>query len=476
VKQQPHHYGQPSQNLTPHKSHGVFRGPGSQRSNHRPREPNQSKKTNHHVAAGSSNSSKLPHGLTVQELKEMTRARLAAEAAESTESTLPPTESTDNDLSSQVHNPPRQRVYSQESRSSQINNRPRIFSADSFGSIERQRLGSVESFGSAASAVFNNPGYQRNILAQPSLSNEQLEQPSVSSFSYDAMDNESLTSGLGSESFFGSETVGSRTTKYSANSLGYNLPYSGFNKGSPSSHGTKVTANTRNDGWNGPFARSTSPSSVPTVAQSCSSFGASDNDSSSLFPKLPIGGRLERLVSAGAVVPNSVAESVLGSSEEGGRKEATESFHDYGAQSNLVSPVSNQGKSIGSNEAVTPYTFLWSTSRESANDTGSGNLAISGLQSEWNSLLHIEGRNDSSPDNFPLTFQSKGNSIIGSNECTSPENHYYSSPFQPVPEERVIQNLMSRDVNVPENFLDDHSQDLTVPKLGSRIRRKKSRS
>ncbi len=429
------------------------------------------------AGAGASNSSKLPHGLTVQELKQMTRARLAAEAAESTDNPITPAVSTETDLSTQVHmnNQPRQRVYSQDSHSGQMNNnRQRIVSTDSFGSSQRQRLGSVESFGSSASAAaFTNSGYHQRTYLTPSMSNDQFEQPSVSSFSYDAVDNESLTSALGSESFFGSETVGSRTTKYSAGSSVYKLPYSSTSKGSPCSHGTKVTTNVRNDGWNGHFNRPSSPSSVPTVAQSCSSFGASDNENASSFFTLPAMGRkLERLVSAGAVVPNSVAESVLGPSEENVTNihGTGDAFHDYVAPANSMSPNSNGGKSV---EEATPYTFPWSTNEK---QEVPGNLDLAGLQSELNSLLHLDGRNDNGPDDFLLTFHSRGNAVVGSNDPTSPENHYYSSPFQAVPEERVIQNLMSRDVNVPESFLDDHAQDLAVPKLGSRMRRKKSRN
>lgn len=422
---------------------------------------------------GSSNSSKLPHGLTVQELKEMTRARLALEAAEVKETIIKSSNSVESDLLSQPqtqiptnsNHQPRQRVFSQDSRSDHMSmNRQRLHSTDSFGSIERQRLGSVESFSSAPSTSFGNSGYNRGLLTS-STSYDHLEQPSVSSFSYDAVDNESLSTALGSESFFGSE---SHATKYSTNSTTYNKNPFSQNKGSPISHAsTKVTTNGHNDGWGEALVRASSPSSIPTVAHSSGSFGANDNENPQGFFSLPMvgPGKLSRMVSAGAVLPNSVAESVLDHTD-------ADVFNDFKSTTNLSSPEATPRTS---NDRSVPYAFPWSNSKKEKTEDVSEDLAVSRLHSGWNSMLNIEG-NDS-PDDYTLSTGSGSNSMsFEERDNASPENHYYSSPFQTVPEERVIHNLASRDVNVPEIFHDEHSQDNAVPKISNRMRWKKSRN
>lgn len=393
----------------------------------------------------------------------MTRARLAAEGDE----TIKPTDSLENDLRTHIR-PNEQPRHSNGGgggypQDPNVMDRQRILSSDSFCSSERQRLGSAESFGSVRSA-FTNSGYQHRNLLTSSLSNDLPEQ-SVSSFSYDAQDNESLTSGLGSESFFGSETINSKAaTKYSTNSTLPKNPFSS-NKSSPSSHGTKVTTNARNDCWNDPLFRTSSPSSIPTIAHSSSSFGASDNENSSFFGSMPIVGKLERMVSAGAVVPNSVAESVLGPS--GGTNGLDDDvFNDFKGSMNLVSPKTEKLSS--------PYNFPWSNSKTESTIERGEDLTVSRLNTEWNSLLHVDGKD--SPDDFPLsTFTSKGTAKHHDEPDISPENHYYSSPFQPVPEERVIQNLVSRDVNLPESFTDDNPSPLFVPKLRSKMNKDESR-
>ena len=412
-----------------------------------------------HHSAGSSISSKLPHGLTVQELKEMTRARLAAEAAEMRE-TVKSGDSVDSRSHVNGINQSRQVGYLHLDSRSDDMNRQRILSLDSFGSAERQRLGSVESFTSTPSAAFG--GYPQGLLS-PSLSNDYQEQPPLSSFSYDAMDNESYASGLGSESFFGSETQCSKTTKYSAGSSVYKLPFSA-NKASPSSYAsTKVTTNVRNDGWNDTFTRSTSPSTLPTVSHSVNSFGAGGNEpSTSFFSSIPAAGNAERLVSAGAVVPNSVAESVLGTSDDNVDDADRDLFHNHNPSINLSSEMDQL-----SNDDPPSYNSPWSTSRKVDANYKSGDLEVSQLQTKWNSFLNV----NASSDDFPLsTLTSKATRSFGDAE-SSLENQHYSSPFQTVPEERVIQGLVSRDGNVPESFLDDHAQDLDVPKLSNRIRR-----
>ena len=473
-----------------------------------------------HGTGNNSNTSKLPHGLTVQELKEMTRARLAAEAAEGkdqekdirlvTSTSSDTSASAPIDLRPQLHYNQLQQSYSHEmgGNSGVITgpgpafNRQRILSADSFGSVERQRLGSVESFGSTRSA-YAASGYHQTLLRQ-TLSHDALEQPSVGSFSYDAQDNESYVSAIGSESFFGSEahTVTSNnqnvnnnicnsnaTPKHSGSSSSiYTLPYSSNSQLSPMSHANrKVTHNIHHDGWNAdmpiPRTSSPSPASIPKIPHSTGSRfgggGATENNQrgSSFFTSLPIG-KFERAISAGGVVPNSVAESVLGpSSEENNARGKSNIFQNYNPQNNLVSPQPttndrNSGRSM-------PFSFPWSFSKQKQSEDNSGDLNISQLQNEWNSTyLDVDAKDK--VDDFPLsTFTSKASSTSSSNYVgpdLSPSNGMFVSSFQTVPEEQVIHNLASLDVNVPESFHDDNLQELSVPKFGNKLRRKKSQN
>lgn len=419
-----------------------------------------SNRSTHSVGSGSA-SSKLPHGLTVQELKEMTKARLAQEAAHG-----------DSEFTTQQqaypNNQQRTRLYSHESRDNSIGRHP-VVSTDSFGSYgERQRLNSAESFGSVRSA-FTGSGYHSKGLLSPSLSHEQ---PPLTSFSYDNnMDNESYASAMGSESILGLETVGSKSTKYSNVGSVYRIPYSS-EKATPSSQMKNVTAsNERSNLWSDPFPRSNSP--VPTVANSTTSFGQSEHETSSFFTTTPLG-KMERMISAGAVVPNAVAESVLGNSDDGLGKYLSEL--DGGLNQSSSAFVSPEVKRSSNDHEMT-YRSPWANDpqeRYNENDIVDHNIAK--LQSDLNTVLNFD--NKSGADDFPLsTFTSKGNSIQSSeSHAFHSENPSYLSPFQTVPEERVIQNLSSRNVNVPESFIDEPDEDLIIPKIGGMMRRKMSRN
>lgn len=461
-------------------------------------------KTSAPGAGPSSNTSKLPHGLTVQELKEMTRARLAAEAAEGKdqEKDIRLVASTSSDTSVSASGVPHlaynqvQPTFQHEMTGNSVFNRQRILSADSFGSVERQRLGSVESFGSAPPAYAASGYHPHQNFLRKTISHDAPEQPSVGSFSYDAQDTESYVSAIGSESFFGSEThVGSTvgtvtsntqnmnsntnnpntiTPKYSGNSSSiYTFPFPSNSQLSPMSHANrKVTNNIHHDGWTNDIsvARASSPVSlsIPNISHSAGgSFGSgsaavaeSNQGGSSFFASLPIG-KFERSISAGGVVPNSVAESVLGPSSE---------ENNLGKESSMFQ----------NNDRSMPFSFPWSVSKHRQSEDNSGDLNISQLQNEWeSSYLNVGGKDE--VDDFPLsTFKSKASSAItGSNYVgpdLSPDNHVFASPFQPVPEEQVIHNLASLDVNVPECFNDDNIQELSIPKIGNKLRRKKSRS
>lgn len=439
-RQQQRHNHQSPQNYTPQKNH-LHRSTQS---------------------VGSGTSSKLPHGLTVQELKEMTRARLAAEAAEARE-TVKSSDSVEADSISHAptyDNHSRTRLYSHESRDSSFGRHP-IVSTDSFGSNvpERQRLGSVESFSSTLS-VHNASGYNGMGLLTPSLSHDQ--QP-VSSFSYDAMDNESYASAMGTEAIFGDTQI-SKTNKHTANSL-YRMPYSS-EKSAPALNNNHVAPKCGRTLWSDPFARACSP--VPTIGNSTTSFGHSEQENESLFATPTALGKMERLTSAGAAVPNSVAESVLlGTSDDNFGQHNSEMYRDSRrSPSAFVSPEVKRP----TNDNLISYTSPWSNPAERYNDNGEVDEGIAKLQSEWNTFLNFES--NSASDDFPLsTFTSKASDQSRLNQL---EN--YSSPFQTVPEERVIQNLASRDVNVPESFIDEPNEESTISKIGIMMRRKKSRN
>ena len=411
----------------------------------------------HHTPAGSGSGSgsagngKLPHGLTVQELKEMTRARLAAEhntgSVVSADSGKP-------DMRSLKYSPPgnHNQTISQDVGTDYFT-RQRVFSADSFGSTEhRHRLGSAESFGSAQ-LLHSNSGYHQRSIGQ-SFSNEGFEQPSLSVNSFD---NESYKSAVGSDSVFGSESHGSKATKQSGNSF-YQpsfTPSSKFAGMSP-----KVQSNRLYDDWNEIPNRPSSPSSIPTVAHS------SDNEISSFFSSaLPVR-KLVREVSAGGVLPNSVAESVLSTFDDSFDKNEKSDLHfaDSTVSYDLASPLKTDN-------------FSWSGNTKMSSQTGDNgdHVGMSQFQSEWNNFLNIKSADDNK-DDFPLsTFASKPSLRQFGEYDSSPHNHdhVYSSPFQTVPEEQVIHNLVSLDVNIPESFLDDHAQ--IESKAVSKLRRKKSK-
>lgn len=408
----------------------------------------------------------------------MTKARLAAEAAESRDSeAVLQTKHSQGQGSAYKH--------MQSPTNSDQFNRQRIFSAESFGSHERQRIGSVDSFGSAQNS------YAIRSRLGTSTSIEGLEQPSVDSYSYDAPDNESYATPHGSDSFFGTETQRHKTStsQYPSNSSSvYKNPYSSEQVTVPSplsySHRSVAQAgaaanvnsyNTGSDYWKNDISvRPSSPSSIPTVARSSSSFGASTDNEAYTYLTVP---KFERAISAGAVVSNSVAESVLGPSDE--YDEKPDEFYDYKPSANLTSPL-NQSSS---NELASPYTFPWLTTTttddnyDDNDNNNNGDLNINLLQSEWNKYLNIDADDDK--DDFPLsTFTSKASTsryVRPETNNNHPGNHVYSSPFQPVPEEHVFHNSntsLSFDGNV-ESFHDDDSNDQLQ---GSMFRRKKFRS
>ncbi len=405
----------------------------------------------------------------------MTKARLAAEAGESRDSEA---------VSQITHSQGYTYKHMQSPTNSDQFSRQRIFSAESFGSQERQRIGSVDSFGSAQHS------YAIRSRLGTSTSIEGLEQPSVDSYSYDALDNESYATPHGSDSFFGTETQRQKTSTshYPSNSSSvHKNPYSSEQVTVPSplsySHHSVAQAgapanvnnyNTGSDYWKNDISvRPSSPSSIPTVAHSSSSFGASTDNEAYPYLTFP---KFERAISAGAVVSNSVAESVLGPSDE--YDEKPDGFYDYKPSANFTSPL-NQSSS---NEFASPYTFPWLTNDDNYDDNdknnNNGNLNINLLQSEWNKYLKIDADDDK--DDFPLsTFTSKESTsryVRPETNNNHPGNHVYSSPFQPVPEERVFHNSntsLSFDRNVNESFLDDDSNDQYQGRL---FRRKKSRS
>ena len=159
------------------------------------------------------NVSKLPqslsHGLTVQELKEMTKARLATEATDETASASasisatatgsedhqyphPNPNNNNNNNSNNPNSDPRQRVYSYEGT--------------------RQRFDSADSFRSAPSTSAQSSSNFRNPFAKSRSSTRLHQHAAISTFgSMDGGDNASVTSyasGIGTESFVGSEASG----------------------------------------------------------------------------------------------------------------------------------------------------------------------------------------------------------------------------------------------------------------------------
>lgn len=493
--------------------------PNQDRQNHTTRKfvPHRDQPSNstRHQQAASSNTNKLPHGLTVQELKEMTKARLAAEASEQSESVTSFDVSEggggDTFASGTAHNNhPRQRIYSHDSK----NDIHR----------ERQRLDSADSFGSGSAAFQQSSKYQQRGRLSAPQSRHMMAQPQdhhapLSSFSYsnDAMDNasvNSLTSALGSESYFGSDTSGfytattantrdlSRTRSYaieenmseeferdyktksvsfesytlSPTSLSHlfenrplypndkapattpvknkSVSMFGFaNDESPASRAsasTRIISNAANENvqWTDHGrGRPSSPRAVPTI----------DHNTDKKLNLMPT--KLTREISRNGELPNSVAESVLGSSPPSSSENA-DVFHDYKSSMGLVCTDSTAVES-----EVKSYILPWSDRVEVKNNQHRSPVdRVSELNTNWNALLNIDC-DDSAPDNFPLsTFSSKTN--------TTPRGSLFSPLFNSVPEEASagLPNLSSRDVNVPEHFHDDVAGE--VPNLKAANRKK----
>ena len=137
----------------------------------------------------------------------MTRARLASEATEESGSVGV------NDADHQYN--PRQRVYSHEGNNSEAVPRQRFDSADSFRSAP-------SSYAPQPSSNFRNPFVK-------SRSSSRLNHPGISTFgSLDAGDNASVNSfvsGLGTESFVGSDASGFYTAAPSTRDLGRSVSF-----------------------------------------------------------------------------------------------------------------------------------------------------------------------------------------------------------------------------------------------------------
>mmetsp|Transcript_15047 Transcript_15047/g.17502 ORF Transcript_15047/g.17502 Transcript_15047/m.17502 type:complete len:700 (+) Transcript_15047:65-2164(+) len=473
---------------------------------------------------------KLPHGLTVQELKEMTKARLAAEASEGKESAKSSDSVETEGARSQPKNV-KNRVCSQDSFGEELN-RQRIQSVDSFGSL-RQRLGSSESFGSSHSTTmqhanrrtndqnlshaqthahqtFHNTNFGSQHHAPSKFQNYHQEAPPVTSLSYDTLDTvsvNSFTSGLGSESIFGSDASGFYTTttaatrgelrstrsfpideEHSSNDFdrddtaskiksrsfetglaikhtmspptlsqlsenrasrfcGLALP---FIQGSPPSETSDNRSTVhQQDEWNGTLTSPMSSSSIHTTGQSSCNLKGSAIEAPS-FMSLPMMGKLERIVSSGAQLPNSVAESVLDNDAD----LHADIFHDYKS-------VFCAGKDL----SVSPNKYPWSSDVPSeAQDKN--DFTMSNFQSEWQSMLKLS-ENDGA-DDFPLsTFTSKAtaNKFSEDKASSNIDNMFSQSSFiTNVSEEQqriaAGRRMFSADENVPENFNDDCSSEI----------------
>ena len=348
----------------------------------------------------------LAHGLTVQELKEMTRARLTSEVTEESASV------TSTPIPDDMSHYSRQRVYSHE-----IATRQRFDSSESWRSAPVPNLGRNPSRNGGSNI-------RVNIHQQPGLS---------SFYSADAADNVSVVSGYGGESHIGSEVSGIYTAA-SSRDLGRStsFPMAGESTGEYDVNTTVSFETGRARVASGlpsptlsnlledkPFSPSINASfsgegrifdfaglpASPAIQRSpFSEKGLSDllcqqpitpstGHTFSFSDDLPVHddlqmavtdltpSSLERQRSRNAELPNYVAESVLGSSN---------AFQENFDNCNKPSPLRDGVLQNGQNP--------WKEN---------GNGEISKLESDLNNLL-FSGNDDSRPDNFPFaSTQSK---------------------------------------------------------------------
>lgn len=383
---------------------------------------------------------KLPtHGLTVQELKEMTRARLASEATE--ESGSVNTTPVADDAS--LYELSRQRVYSHEGSAS-----------------VRQRIDSSESWRSAPAPNMGRSTFTK-ARSNSRLNVHQRQQPGLSSFySADAADNVSVMSGYGGDSYMGSDASGIFTTS-SSRDLGRSVSFPAasestcdydvytavsFETGrarvatagltSPAlsnlmedkPFSPSISASFSGEGRNydfaglpaspavhSPFGRRqpVTPSSRQTL--SYSDDRAFQDDSRFSMPELPPV-HLERQTSRNDELSKHVAESVLRSSNV-----LADNFDDY-----RPSPVRNE-------VVQNPW---------KKNDSG----GISKLESDLNNLL-FSGNDVSGSDSFPFaSIQSRAN-IDNESDWTP----VYGQPLTPHARSNV------------ENFNDDGDECFGSP-------------
>jgi len=148
------------------------------------------------------NPNKLTHGLTVQELKQMTRARLQAEAAEKVESDrLSPL-----DFESTLQDAPRERTFSRDSTSrgpvvssESANSIPSLVQVGSNGRPQVQSSpGRRQNFGSSEYALPPQQQHSWDGNMQPPHKMDSLDSASTNSFN-----NSVISDNVGSDSFSG---------------------------------------------------------------------------------------------------------------------------------------------------------------------------------------------------------------------------------------------------------------------------------
>jgi len=449
-----------NQNSSSHHSAGKSKGQskvkhedqltkGSKTSYGRRSHGNSKQKKSPHVT-------KLPHGLTVQELKEMTRARLASEATDGS--------TTGGDGVASPTSPSRDELNTAESNSAFQYNRQRVYSHETapVRNEIRQRLDSDSSLRSAPPSYRRLPPnhHQRQTLHSDHLSspingrnmsNARLSQnqfPGISTYySADAADTYSVnsyTSGI-TDPCLGSD-ASDRFTAASSRELGKSstFPLSGSGSGETEADyfGSYLTASASYDTSGRRLAGSTlsspglsnlledkpySPEAALDVnndinvapirgfaSRELHASASMENDTFSdilqqprstpsslmgnptLTQSVPLPSlapnRVERQVSRSADLPNSVAESVLGSLETEAKPDV---FFDD--KSSMGIPCNASSASMGDNARP-------------QNPWNEGNSdPVSNLETEWNNLFKLDqGNLPKSNSKFGLSsFHSK---------------------------------------------------------------------
>lgn len=382
----------------------------------------------------------LPHGLTVTELKEMTRARLASESAKERNGSHPSYQSGGNQRYSVLHRP--------DDYGSRLKpNRQRFRSHDGFSS--RNRVNSSESLSSAPPDVFQHvdprqmKAYSPRNIIRHSFSNEGYDNASVTSFN-----------SIGSE-YIGSDLSGVHTIQTPLNedasrySLNQSMSFSSENraqevsredpsrvvtglfdssnrrrastgspptlsnlledkpltnaffnehnsgaqnlglfhyvgkKSAPSSRGASPTSllqSNQSDIWGDIFSRSESLTMASTLTQSFDSSGTNDNGG---FIPTHNSRSFLRQNSLGGTVPNSVAESVLDPSPP---KNERSTQNNLAKNSQLFSePLRN--------------TASWNKTNLTDN-VGGDQLVMSRLGNDLNSYLKLQSGKDTDLTSF----------------------------------------------------------------------------